>query len=315
MLRTSVIDRRDPHESLFAQFEFCKAAELEPTAGQYCVELEHLDGPKIEYWFVDGPSEHGSSGAIRWSLSKGQLLLHWHGDGENIRQAAQDAYAELLALMQQLGFPHITKGWNHIPLINEGDADLERYRQFCVGRAEALDQVDPLADRSPPAGTAVGSTGESAFQVFLLAGKHPPQPLENPRQVSAYKYPRQYGPRSPSFSRASYQTGNNLFVSGTAAIAGHQSIPGSTLSKQIDETMVNWRALLNASADGIGTAFHLSDGESFRLYLRHPEDLAIANAKLRESGLDTSKVIALRADICRAELLVELDGVLRKQVA
>lgn len=313
MLRTSIIDQPGSNESLFARFRFCKAAELTATPGLYCVELEHLAGPDTEYWFVDGPTEHDSNGAIRWSLSKDQLLLHWHGSGDDIQKSARSAYADLLAMMQQLGFPHITKGWNHIPLINEGDADLERYRQFCVGRAEALDRADPLADRSPPAGTAVGSSSDSAFQVFVLAGKRPPVPLENPRQVSAYKYPRQYGPRSPSFSRASYQSGNNLFVSGTAAIAGHESIPSATLSKQVDETMVNWLALLDASQDSLGTGFDLSDGDSFRLYLRHRADLSPTLAQLQQNGLDLDKVIALRADICRSELLVELDGVLRKR--
>ena len=38
--------------------------------------------------------------------------------------------------------------------------------------------------------------------VYFLAGRTAPVFVENPRQVSAYHYRREYGTHSPSFSRA-----------------------------------------------------------------------------------------------------------------
>ena len=84
--------------------------------------------------------------------------------------------------------------------INAGPGDRERYRQFSVGRAESF-EASGLADVQSPPGTAIGGPQGSPFTVVLLASRHPCQLVENPRQMSAFEYPADYGPRSPKFSR------------------------------------------------------------------------------------------------------------------
>src|SRR3546814_12443298 len=84
--------------------------------------------------------------------------------------------------------------------ITFGDGDAERYREFCVGRARGLGDFDTHA---LPAATAIGRCDDArVVQVYWLAARTPGMPVENPRQVSAYRYPRQYGPQQPSFARA-----------------------------------------------------------------------------------------------------------------
>ena len=59
--------------------------------------------------------------------------------------------------------------------------------------------------------------------IGFLAGRAVPRHFENPRQVPAFEYPAQYGPRPPSFSRATAVKageGRWIFISGTAAVVG-----------------------------------------------------------------------------------------------
>ena len=110
------------------------------------------------------------------------------------------AYANLSVFVRTRGFPHLLRSWNYLDAITEGEGDAERYRRFCVGRAAGLGEVQI---GTLPAATAIGRCdGVRTLQVYWLAARRPGTPVENPRQVSAYRYPRQYGPQSPSFARA-----------------------------------------------------------------------------------------------------------------
>jgi chorismate lyase/3-hydroxybenzoate synthase len=209
------------------------------------------------------------------------------------------------------GYPHVVKGWNYLEDINEGSGDQERYKQFCVGRGEVLDSAwthDYL-----PAGTGVGSGSGTGLRVTLLASREPPDIIENPRQVSAYQYPRQYGPKSPSFSRAAAigaEGDRLLFISGTAAIVGHDSLHLASVEGQVEETLRNWRFLFDAYEERHGVRPDFERDGWYRVYLRRPEHLAAVRRLLDEAGLPLHRTLFLRADICRRELLFEMDAVL-----
>jgi hypothetical protein len=89
-----------------------------------------------------------------------------------------------------------------------------------------------------PAASAVGIADGPLDLCFFAGRGEPPLPLENPRQISTYDYPPQYGPRAPTFSRATLaQIGGQwtLFISGTASIVGHQSLhPDDILAQTLD---------------------------------------------------------------------------------
>ena len=63
-------------------------------------------------------------------------------------------------------------------------------------------------------------------------------PLENPRQLAAWRYPRQYGPRPPTFARAMLAPDAvrlPLMLSGTGAVVGHASLQDDDLQAQLGE--------------------------------------------------------------------------------
>src|SRR5690606_9951218 len=123
---------------------------------------------------------------------------------------------------------------------------------------------------------------------------------ENPRQDPAYRYPRQYGPCSPSFARATGITlsqQRRIFISGTASILGHDTTAAGDLTQQIAVTLENIRYLLDSIPGSIQVL------EAIRVYLRHPQDYPAARTLLLQH-FPAEVLNFLHADICRDNLLV-----------
>ncbi|HSP00758.1 MAG TPA: hypothetical protein VLN90_04765, partial [Thioalkalivibrio sp.] len=181
------------------------------------------------------------------SLLFTRLLITDTGD---MRQAAQQAYSRLLAFHTAMGYPALLRIWNFFEgLLEPAPAPaLDRYQAFCAGRQQALEDlnVDPS---QLPAATAIG-TNTPGFLVYLLAAREPGTQIENPRQVSAYHYPPDYGPKSPSFARATlkhWEGGPQLYISGTASIVGHASVHPGDASAQVDEIINHLGALIDTA--------------------------------------------------------------------
>jgi chorismate lyase/3-hydroxybenzoate synthase len=192
---------------------------------------------------------------------------------------------------------HLWRVWNFIDAINEGEGDSERYRQFCQGRAEGLG----AGLTSFPAASALGRCdGERVLQLIWIAGQAPGIAIENPRQVPAWRYPRQYGPASPSFSRAT-RIGSEVTIAGTASIVGHESLHRDDLRKQVAESLANLAAV--AEAAGI----HHAGLRAIKAYVREAADMDAVAALIRERHPDGAACV-VQADICRSDLLVELEA-------
>ncbi|MCP1582627.1 MULTISPECIES: pteridine-dependent deoxygenase [Pseudoxanthomonas] len=264
-----------------------------------------------EVWRSAGPVETGREGAIRYSHDGALMfgVLEWEEPDGGILHASAHAYAALVAFWRDGDYPHLLRIWNYFDAITEGEGDGERYRQFCVGRVQGLGDVDT---RTLPAATAIGSRdGRRVLQVYWLAAREPGLPLENPRQVSAYRYPREYGPQSPTFARALLPPSPRvpLLLSGTASIVGHASQHADSLRAQLDETLTNLDSLLGAARERAPTLSPHLDGTSrLKVYVRDAADADAVAAQL-EARLGTRVPwLMLHADVCRRELLVEIEG-------
>ncbi len=231
-------------------------------------------------------------------------------DGPSTRPASHALYAELFEL---IGPRQLYRVWNYLPQINEGENDQERYRQFCLGRSQAFEQrFGSGGFQSMPAGTCVGSDG-SELVVIALASDAPPAHHENPKQIPAYRYPRAYGPRSPSFARASsvaIASRRHRFLSGTASILGHESVGIGDLPRQLAVTCDNLEAIAQETleADPNADRPQLPVHCAGKVYLRHAEHYPAAQAFLHKRFPQWSpELVYLRSDICRRELLVEIE--------
>ena len=208
---------------------------------------------------------------------------------------------------------HLARIWNYVPAINEpGPAGLENYRIFCRGRSLAFEQHHGNGFKALlPSASAVGSKS-TALTVAFAASTTQPRHVENPLQISAYDYPDEYGPRAPSFARATVVAGSDrttVFISGTAAIRGHATVAPHHTRQQLECTLENLREV--SGSCGLGADLD-QDGDltrHFKVYLRHAADQPLVAAILEEKLLkSTDRVCYLQADICRAPLLVEIEA-------
>ncbi len=221
------------------------------------------------------------------------------------------AYAELITQVRASAHPYLIRIWNYFADINAGDEDAERYRQFCVGRAQA---VDTEFNNPPPAATAIGYNGEnSGLTVIALCSNTPALALENARQTPAWQYPRQYGKVSPGFSRGALLLAQCnspiLLASGTASIVGHASVHLDDVAEQCRESLRNLRALLDEGEKQSSARFDFSACHALRVYVRDPEQLAIIQSEFEQSGIPAQNIVYVHGEVCRRELAVELEGV------
>ena len=228
-----------------------------------------------------------------------------------LHQVTAQAYQEICATLEAQAYPHLLRVWNFLPDINGDLEGTERYRLFNAARQHALRDRGRALTGSVPAASALGAASDSPLVVYFLAGRTAPVFVENPRQVSAYHYPRQYGAHRPAFSRAALlrqPTSVTLFVSGTSSIVGHRSLHAGDSAAQTRETLANIDALLE-EANRVDRAARFSLGElACKAYVRRAEDLPIVRAELAAALGPEARVLYLQADICRQDLLVEIEA-------
>ena len=236
---------------------------------------------------------------------------HAFGDSAALSQATMAAYARIFEVLERSEHQHLIRVWNYLPEINrEADGD-ERYRHFNSARQSAFRASGRPTAVGVPAASALGSPAGSPISIYFLATREPPKMIENPRQTSAYHYPKKFGIHSPSFSRAcvlSESGGTNLFVSGTASIVGHETIhPGDAIA-QTRETLANIDALLEEANRVVGTRRYALDGLKLKVYVRRPADLDAIRSALTPRLRPSTSILFLRADVCREDLLVEIEA-------
>jgi chorismate lyase / 3-hydroxybenzoate synthase len=231
-----------------------------------------------------------------------------------LQAAAHDAYAAIFEVLESKACPHLLRLWNYFPDVNLEVQGLERYRQFNTGRQDAFMRAQRSAFEGAPAACALGSR-EGLLRVNVLAGRDAPLAIENPRQVSAYRYPPTYGPRAPTFSRAALVDAgagrSAFFISGTASIVGHLSVHVGDIRLQTEETMANMAAVRDSAAAASGIYLAAED-MTYTLYLRRPADLGVVRAVFERAVGPQSKAateaVYLLADICRSDLLIEIEA-------
>jgi chorismate lyase / 3-hydroxybenzoate synthase len=270
-------------------------------------------------WDAGDPIRAGVRGPLRYRHNQHVLLGYValdeadfpaSGSISPIQRASQAAYAAIFDAIDCAGFPNLVHCWNYFPRINECEHGLERYRQFNIGRKDAFDGANRTWSTRAPSACALG-TRSGKLTVSFLASNVEPEAVENPRQVSAYHYPSRYGPQSPTFSRATLLAlpdRQALFVSGTASILGHESVHVGDVAAQSAETLRNLEAVVEqANLRAPGSRFS-TQSLSIKVFLRHARDREAVEAVLRELLGDRADLAWFQADICRADLLVEMAG-------
>jgi enamine deaminase RidA (YjgF/YER057c/UK114 family) len=235
-------------------------------------------------------------------------------DDVSLEDVTRVAYCRIFDCIDAAGMPYLNRAWHYLPAINSPEQSMERYRRFSVGRHDAFVEKGRTIERDAPAASALGSpqtAANASLVIYFAATKTRGTPLENPRQVSAYRYPKDYGPRSPTFARALLAPPSQgiFYVSGTASIVGHETKHVGDVIAQTHETLANIRALQDeATRQG---ANHHARTTHVKVYVRNAGDSEIVHelveAALVNEAADNVEIIYMEADICRSDLLIEIE--------
>ena len=221
--------------------------------------------------------------------------------------------------------------WLYLGGIVDDEGPTQRYKQLNRARDDVYKDIRFLAGRLPegrgrrrsgpayPASTGIGTGGRGIMIGALALATERSDvaavPLENPRQASAYDYAATYSPRSPKFSRGMALTCGAdamIFISGTASITSSETRHAGDVVSQTHETLDNIEALISEEnlgrhgLPGLGTSL---DGLGLiRVYIKRREDYATIRSlcQTRLGALPTTYTVA---DVCRPELLVEIEGI------
>lgn len=267
----------------------------------------------VQCWRASGPVRHYRMGRFMVHSGHGLAMLACEVEDQGDPAGAAEAvYRDLAQAAGHLGCPNLLRIWQYLPRINEPLGDEDRYKAYCAGRRRALSTLERHQDKTLPAACLLGDYSDSIL-LYALVSEHTGNQVENPRQVSAFKYPPQYGRSSPSFSRAlalRWPSGKRqLYISGTASVVGHATLH-DTIEAQTRETLANLKALLAEGHEQGGPgAETLAAIDPLKVYIRHPEDYPVVRRILAEHLPGGHPVLYMKADVCRADLLVEIEGV------
>lgn len=257
-------------------------------------------------------------------LTKSQLAMT-KDTHSPIYHAGYEAYKELFGTIKKHRMGRLVRIWNYVPqiLVNEDDSlptdDRERYRQFNAGRSDAWDEFGPHDESKillRPSATGIGSHGGPLIIECLLS-HNPVHYIENPRQTPAYNYPEKYGSKAPAFARGTLMVGENLtelYIAGTASIVKSETKHHDKPAKQVVETFKNIKALIShknlRKYNQPGFSLHEING--IRVYIKNPSDYPVIRRSV-EKIIGTDKdIIYLNDDICRPDLLLEIEGIAQK---
>ena len=254
--------------------------------------------------------------AAEWRLVSVLLAGARRLDVLTFQQAVMDGFAAVMDQLGSAGTVHPVRFWAFVPDIHaQLEPDLDRYMVFNAARFAAYSAWYGGREAFPralPTASAVGTSGDDLV-LHCLAADGPGRPVENPRQVPAYRYSRRFGPLPPCFARATVVRprvgGALLLVGGTASIRGEESMHEGELAAQVDETLANLASVAAAAwGEALDQATALARYRHLRAYHRREADRPEVEARMRMAFPALERLELLSAELCRPELLVEVEG-------
>ena len=292
----------------------------------------------IEAWGVCGKDGHFEIERVSEHL----VILH-HSDiawahcagvvpdtqAATVHPRSLDGFRRMREILAARGFrfEQIIRTWLYLGDIVGPEGDTQRYKELNRARADFFQDIRFLEKHVPstfdasvyPASTGIGTSNRDVMMGCIALATDRADlvllPLENPFQTSAFDYEATHGPRSPKFCRAMAIVGRAaaaIFVSGTASIVNSETRFLGDVERQTQQTLDNIQALIarrNFQRYGVsGVGATLRDLVLARVYIKRQEDYAKTRA-VCEARLGELPTIYAVADVCRPELLVEIEGV------
>ena len=225
--------------------------------------------------------------------------------------------------LEGLEFSNIVRSWNYIEditgIFQKDSGIYQNYQVFNEVRASYYNQC--TFENGYSAATAIGMAKGGIVGEFIAVSTSNELniiPVRNCMQTDAYSYSKSVligctsngscQMSTPKFERAKQvidDSGQTMFISGTASIMDENTVDRESISDQTKTTLKLIHSLLLFQTDEFSEM--LRENELyFRVYVKQKEHLPIVKA-ICENILDDENGQYLIADVCRRELLVEIE--------
>ena len=305
--------------------------------------------PQIPFQPIFVPQAPASGAVIAlelWAMSGDLLIMNrstvefdgmrWFSDqgdrknGIGAYERSRFSFSFLGTKLKQNNFrlDQVLRTWIYQGHLVLPEGETQRYKELNRARTDFFGSTQFLKDYLPenykgtvyPASTGIGADDfDVVISAVALDTKRKDVivvPLENPNQTSAFDYGTVYSPQSPKFSRAMAVAVDDtclIFVSGTASITDSESRHIEDPAKQTEQTLDNIAALIdgeNLDRHGIsGIACGLDNLVCVRVYVKRPSEVALIQKVCKQRLPPEIPILYTIADVCRPELLVEIEGV------
>jgi enamine deaminase RidA (YjgF/YER057c/UK114 family) len=236
------------------------------------------------------------------------------------RENAETAFGTLSEIFQSRNFPvnSIVRQWNYLEDILGFDGGQQRYQEFNNVRSEFYGNA--FRHSGFPAATGIGMNRGGVIIEFVAIKSDAVKtvPVDNPGQIAAHHYSNNVlvgdgciQKTTPKFERARYFElfgKKQIFISGTAAIVGEKTVGADDPEEQTKVTIQNilrlysTEVLAKISSEPMDAKY----GHA-RVYVKRRKDFPIIK-KTFKTHFGNLPVVYIIADICRENLLVEIEG-------
>jgi enamine deaminase RidA (YjgF/YER057c/UK114 family) len=243
---------------------------------------------------------------------------------ESVSSQSEEVFARLDGVLSANGFEvdDIVRQWNYIGNIVACRDGKQNYQEF--NDARTIYYNKGVWSNGYPAATGIGASFEGVV-VGCIAFKNNHRkavyPIDNPLQVAAHIYSKDVlidnaanaVKSTPKFERAKLietAQGACCFVSGTAAIRGEESVDAHSARLQTIKTIENIEYLVSKeNLERFGCKPYELKCVQLQVFIKHKEDYEVVREEVKKAYPHLSVLYSL-ADVCRSELLVEIEGIL-----
>lgn len=232
-------------------------------------------------------------------------------------EQAKDIFAAIENILATEGFSpsDIYRQWNYIENITVKNDGSQNYQEF--NDARSIFYGSCKWNNGYPAATGIGTArGGVMIELYAIKGETAiNKPIDNPMQVAAHSYSQKVldgtvvkelqERTTPKFERARL-LGNTIYISGTAAIKGECSNRTENTVEQAAETMEIMNRLI--ATDNIPAVNNGAQYDLLRVYVKRECDIPATSEYMQQHYPTVPKHYSV-ADICRPELLIEIEGI------
>ncbi len=285
------------------------------------------EGTEVRYRSLDG---------ISYTVVEQEGFKTVHAAGltgdpsDNILESSVRAFDAAVKILKTegLSIDHIIRQWNYIEEIARIDSvegGTQNYQVFNDVRSDYYNAGK--FENGYPAATGIGMTTGGVIIGFIALStskKVTIRAIHNPGQIDAHKYSELVleGKASsgavqkctPKFERAkliSIGSRHHIYVSGTASILGERTMYVGDVENQTITTIENiFRLFSSENQVALGLNFEVDriHFSHLRVYVKYQADIPLVQ-KICSERLHSSSSLFLESDVCREDLLVEIEGV------